>query len=139
MSDHYAKVWDYGHEFMRSNPGSTIKVVVNVNPNGTTTFQRIYIGFKAIANWWKIGCRRVIGLVGSFLKGPCKCEILTAIGRDENNHVYPIVRAIVDIENKANWKLWQLEISILQQTVHSIKVKLSFTKILAVLESDWVF
>ena len=99
LSDHYVKVWDYGHELMRSNPGSTIQIFVTVNPDNTITFHRVYTCFKAIKEGWKVGCRRVIGLDGSFLKGQCKGELLTAIGRDANNHVYPIAWAVVEIEN----------------------------------------
>lgn len=109
LSDHYVKVWDYGHELMRSNPGSTIQIFVTVNPDNTTTFHRMYTCFKAIKEGWKVGCRRVIGLDGSFLKGQCKGELLTAIGRDANNHVYPIAWAVVEIENKPNWQ-WFLEL-----------------------------
>nr|KAJ0185776.1 hypothetical protein LSAT_V11C900500200 [Lactuca sativa] len=46
---------------------------------------------------------RVIGLDGSFLKGQVKGEILTAIGGDADNHVYPIACAVVNVENKDNW------------------------------------
>ncbi|XP_023754736.2 uncharacterized protein LOC111903179 [Lactuca sativa] len=49
------------------------------------------------------GYRRVIGLDGSFLKGQVKGEILTAIGGDADNHVYPIACAVVNVENKDNW------------------------------------
>nr|KAJ0213360.1 hypothetical protein LSAT_V11C400179270 [Lactuca sativa] len=96
LSDHYAKGWDYGHELMRSNPGSTIQIVVIVNPDNTTTFHRMYTCSKAIKEGWKVGCRRVIGLDGSFLKGQCKGELLTTI-------------AVVEIENKPNWQ-WFLEL-----------------------------
>ncbi|CAI9296460.1 unnamed protein product [Lactuca saligna] len=68
----------------------------------------MYLCFKAIKEGWKIGCCRVIGLDGSFLKWTYKGELLTAIGRDANNQVYPIAWAVVVIENKANWK-WFLE------------------------------
>ncbi|CAI9268098.1 unnamed protein product [Lactuca saligna] len=30
LTDHYAKVWDYGHELMRSNPGSIIQISITV-------------------------------------------------------------------------------------------------------------
>ncbi|CAI9281989.1 unnamed protein product [Lactuca saligna] len=89
LTEHYARVWDYCHELLRSNPGSTIQVGVTVNPDQTTYFHRMYLCFKAIKEGWKIGCHMVIGLDGSFLKGTCKGELLTTIGRDSNNQVYP--------------------------------------------------
>ncbi|CAI9267739.1 unnamed protein product [Lactuca saligna] len=76
LEEHYAKIWDYANEILRSNPGR---------------------------------CRRVIGLDGCFLKGQIKGEILTAIGRDANNHVYPIAWAVVNVENKENWT-WFLQL-----------------------------
>ncbi|CAI9289777.1 unnamed protein product [Lactuca saligna] len=109
LTEHYARVWDYCHELLRSNPGSTVHVGVTINSDHTTYFHRMYLCFKAIKEGWKIGCHRVIGLDGSFLKGTRKGELLTAIGRDGNNQVYPIAWAVVDIEKKANWK-WFLEL-----------------------------
>nr|KAJ0198910.1 hypothetical protein LSAT_V11C600331390 [Lactuca sativa] len=90
LTEHYARVWDYCHELLRSN---------NILSQDVFVFKE----------GWKIGCRRVIGLDGSFLKGTCKGELLTTIGRDANNQVYPIAWAVVNIENKANWK-WFLEL-----------------------------
>ncbi|CAI9273425.1 unnamed protein product [Lactuca saligna] len=43
------------------------------------------------------------------MQGQCKGELLTAIGRDANNQVYPIAWAVVDVENKNNWK-WFLDL-----------------------------
>jgi hypothetical protein len=103
LKDHYARIWDYSHELLRSNPGSTCQVTVTSNPDGNNYFHRIYICFKAVSDCWKKGCRRVIGLDGCFLKGRVKGELLTAIGRDANNQVFPIAWAVVDVENKPNW------------------------------------
>lgn len=109
LTEHYARIWDYAHEMLRSNPGSTCKVGVISNPDGVNYFQRFYICFKALSDCWKKGCRKVIGLDGCFLKGEVKGELLTAIGRDANNQVFPIAWAVVDVENKSNWT-WFLEL-----------------------------
>ncbi|GKC87733.1 pentatricopeptide repeat-containing protein [Tanacetum coccineum] len=58
---------------------------------------------------WKKGCRRVIALDGCFLKNPNVGEILTAIGRDGNNHIFPVAWDVVNVENKDNWS-WFLEL-----------------------------
>ena len=109
LSEHYSKIWDYSNELLRSNPGSTCKVGVITNPDGKNYFQRFYICFEALSTGWKKACRKVIGLDGCFLKGEVKGELLTAIGRDANNQVYPIAWAVVDVESKPNWT-WFLEL-----------------------------
>ncbi|CAI9267967.1 unnamed protein product [Lactuca saligna] len=79
LGDHYARVWDYGGEFLRFNPDTTIKICVEDNNDGATIFKRMYICFKSIKEGWKMGCRRVVGIDGSFLKGQCKGQLLTTI------------------------------------------------------------
>ncbi|MBA0754030.1 hypothetical protein Gogos_021314 [Gossypium gossypioides] len=46
----------------------------------------------------KAGCRLLIGLDGCFLKGSFKSEFLTAVGRDENNQIFPIAWVVVEVE-----------------------------------------
>ncbi|KAL4560719.1 hypothetical protein LXL04_032873 [Taraxacum kok-saghyz] len=70
---------------------------------------RFYVCFKNFKDGWIRGCRRVIGLDGCFLKGRVNGELLTAIGRDADNHVYPIAWAVVDVENIDNWN-WFLDL-----------------------------
>ena len=89
-SDHYARILDYAAEIQRSNPGSTVQVGVNLNPNGKHYFHRFYLCFHALKTGWIVGCRRVIGLDGCFLKAQVKGQLLTTIGKDANNQVYPI-------------------------------------------------
>ncbi|XP_023734539.1 uncharacterized protein LOC111882401 [Lactuca sativa] len=102
LEDHYAKIWDYAAAIRLSNPGTTCLVGVESNL-GFNYFKRFYVGFKAFRDGWSRGCRRVIGLDGSFFKGQVKGEILTAIGRDADNYVYPIAWAFVNVENKDKW------------------------------------
>ena len=48
------------------------------------------------------GCIKIIGFDGCFLKGASCGELLTAIGRDGNNQIYPIAWAVVEVENTEN-------------------------------------
>ncbi|XP_023753030.1 uncharacterized protein LOC111901412 [Lactuca sativa] len=109
IDDIRQRIWDYAHELLRSNPGSTCQIGVTTNPDGKNYFHWFYICFKALSDRWKKGCRKAIGLDGCFLKGQVKGELLIAIGRDANNQVYPIAWAVVDVENKSNWT-WFLEL-----------------------------
>nr|KAJ0204703.1 hypothetical protein LSAT_V11C500278220 [Lactuca sativa] len=102
LSEHYARIWEYGGEIIRSNPGSTTKVGVDIKEDGSSVFKRFYVCFKAIKDGWIRGCSRVIGLDGCFLKGQFKGKLLTTIGRDGNNQVYPIAWVVIDVENKDN-------------------------------------
>nr|GEZ87938.1 multidrug resistance-associated protein 5 [Tanacetum cinerariifolium] len=58
------------------------------------TFDRFYVCFAGLADGWKAGCRKIIALDGCFLKSPNQGEILTAIGRDGNNHIYPVACSV---------------------------------------------
>lgn len=104
LREHYGKIWDYGNEILRSNPGSHVEIYVEPTNNSTVLFDRFYISFKGVVNGWLDGCRKVIGIDGCFLKGLCKGELLSAVGRDANNHIYPIAWAVVNVENKHTWK-----------------------------------
>ncbi|GJR32813.1 multidrug resistance-associated protein 5 [Tanacetum coccineum] len=99
----------YGKAILGSNLGSTIKLGVTVNPDGKTYFDRFYVCFAGLRDGWKAGCRKIIALDGCFLKIPNQGEILTAIGRDGNNHIYPVAWEVVNVKNKDNWT-WFLEL-----------------------------
>ncbi|GJS19595.1 hypothetical protein Tco_0448227 [Tanacetum coccineum] len=103
LEDHYGMLWSYAAEILNSNEGSTCKVGVDVMPDGKAYFSCFYVCFKAVKEGWLEGCRRVIGLDGCFLKTLCKGELLSAVGRDGNNQIYPIAWAVVSVENKENW------------------------------------
>ncbi|XP_021995939.1 uncharacterized protein LOC110893128 [Helianthus annuus] len=107
LKEHYAKIWDYTYEILRSNLGSSVIVGVNGMPDGSNVFSRSYICFKALKEGC-VSCRKVMDLDGTFLKGLCKGELLIATGRDANNQIYSIAWAIVKVENKDNWK-WFIE------------------------------
>ncbi|GJX59171.1 hypothetical protein Tco_0290561, partial [Tanacetum coccineum] len=56
----------------------------------TCPWRWFYVCFARLADGWKVGCRKIIALYGCFLKSPNQCKILTTIGRDGNNHIYPV-------------------------------------------------
>ncbi|GJX77662.1 hypothetical protein Tco_0324473 [Tanacetum coccineum] len=94
---------EYRQAVLDSNPGSTCHIDVDVQDNGQNRFHRLYMCFKGVKDEWLSGCRKVIGIYGCFITHVCKGELLTAIGRDANNQIYPIAWAIVDVENTNNW------------------------------------
>ena len=104
--EEYGSLWRYVEELKETYPGTT--VVLCTEPN-TNKFWRLYICFDALKKGWKEGCWPIIGVDGCFLKTCCKGELLTAIGRDGNNQMFPIAWAVVNIENKVNW-IWFLQL-----------------------------
>lgn len=103
QTTHYEKIWDYGAAIVQSNPGSTVDINVQTFPDGKQVFKRFYVCFHSLKEGWLAGCRKVIGLDGCFLKGIAVGQLLTAVGRDANNQVYPIAWGVVDVETTANW------------------------------------
>ena len=103
LIEHYGKLWEYRQAILESNPGSTCHLDVKPGDNGQICFQRLYMCFKGVKDGWIAGCRKVIGLDGCFITHTCKGQLLTAMGRDGNNQMFPIAWAVVDVENKNNW------------------------------------
>ena len=103
LIEHYGKLWEYRQAILESNPGYACHLDVMPADNGQTRFQRLYVCFKGVKDGWIAGCRKVIGLDGCFITHTCKGQLLTAMGRDANNQMFPIAWAVVDVENKNNW------------------------------------
>ena len=109
FKDQYKRLYDYAHELLKTNPGSTVKLKVKEN-EGEPIFERFYTCFKACKDSF-MSCRPIIGLDGCFLKGKYGGELLTAIGRDGNDQMLPIAYAVVEVENKEAWT-WFLDLLI---------------------------
>lgn len=105
LKQHYSRVWDFGHELLKCNPQNTIKISsTRVNEEDVNRFQIMYICYSALKKGWKSGCRLVIGLDRCFLKTVCIEQLLSAVGRDGNNQMYPIFHAVVDVESTDSWR-----------------------------------
>ncbi|KAL8463285.1 hypothetical protein ACS0TY_034073 [Phlomoides rotata] len=98
-AEQYSKLWDYVHELKRSNLNSTI--VLDNDEEGR--FRGIYVCFEAARRGFKSGCRPFIGVDGCWLKGTHGGILLTAVGVDPSNAIYPNSWAVVSRENKDTW------------------------------------
>lgn len=81
----YAKLWDYTRELQKTNPGTTVFIGCD-----NSIFQNMYVCLDACKRGFLTGCRLLIGLVGCFLKGRYRDRLLTAVGIDRNDCIFPI-------------------------------------------------
>ena len=110
LFEEYGRLWDYLNEIERSNPGSTTQLKFNrPSPKLLPIFERLYISFDCLKKGCLRGCRKIIGLDGCFLKGTIKGELLAAVGRDENNQMFPVAWSVVTWENKVTWN-WFIQL-----------------------------
>nr|GEZ52442.1 FAR1-related sequence 10 [Tanacetum cinerariifolium] len=107
----YAQLRDYCLELKNSNPNTTIKIEVEPPEDINSTerkFKRVYVCLGPLKYGFKAGKRDLLGLDGCFLSGSYPGRILTTVGVDSNNGIYPLAYAIVASKNKDSWK-WFLE------------------------------
>ncbi|KAM0055995.1 putative transposase, mutator type, MULE transposase domain-containing protein [Helianthus debilis subsp. tardiflorus] len=102
----YALLRDYRGELVRANPGTSLKIEIEREPNhnsSTRQFKRIYIYLGPLKEGFKACGRRILGLDRCFMKGPYPGQILTSVGIDSNNGIYPLAYALVESENTSTW------------------------------------
>ncbi|XP_025647251.1 uncharacterized protein [Arachis hypogaea] len=107
--EQYAELRDYILAMLTANRGATIDMDTTLMPDSLPLFKRLYICFDACKKSFIQGCRPFIGLDGTFLKGYYGGQLLTAVGQDANNQIFPIAYAVVDSETRDNWR-WFLEL-----------------------------
>ncbi|XP_031127717.1 uncharacterized protein LOC116029817 [Ipomoea triloba] len=107
--DYFNKIWCYCKEIKRTNPKTRCEVELSdLKENGKERFKRMYICWEATREGFK-HCRKIIGLDGCHLKCKTGGQLLTAVGVDGNESIFPISYAIVENENKDSWK-WFLSL-----------------------------
>ena len=103
--EQFAHLRGYAQEIMVTNPGSTAIVDTFKNKAGEDVFNGFYVCFGVLRDTWRGYCRPIIELDGTFLKRAVKGVLLTAVGHDTNNQIYPIAWAVVQSETTDSW-LW---------------------------------
>ncbi|XP_038701807.1 uncharacterized protein LOC119998527 [Tripterygium wilfordii] len=73
------------------------------NEAGPIPFKAFYICFRGCKEGMLNGCRPILGNDGCFLKGLVKGELLTTIGHDGNNQMFPLAWAMMLVEDTETW------------------------------------
>lgn len=97
--EQYNKLESYTAEIRRSNPGSSIFIHSEMDGD-VRKFKRIYICWDACKKGFLAGCRKLIGFDGCHIKGAYPGQLLSVVGIDTNNGMFPIFYTVVEIENK---------------------------------------
>ena len=103
LESHYARLRSYVGELKRSDREGSFELKMNTIGE-KAFFDGFYICFSGLKKGFLNGCRKVISLDGAFLKTMLGGCILSAIGRDGNNQMYPIAWAVCLAKNEVNWK-----------------------------------
>ncbi|GJX06077.1 FAR1-related sequence 10 [Tanacetum coccineum] len=106
VKEQYSLLRDYANEVQRCNPDTTVKIDVYGKEDlekTTRMFRRIYVCLGALKRGFKEGGRELLGLDGAFMRGKYPGQMLTAVGVDANNGIYPVAYGIVESENQYSW------------------------------------
>ncbi|KAF7152082.1 hypothetical protein RHSIM_Rhsim01G0182800 [Rhododendron simsii] len=107
--EQYGRLWDYCEELKRSNTCSTVVMDTPLDEEiGQPRFNRLYL-FCSMQEWIHTWLQKLIGVDGWHLKGLYVGQLLTVIGVDPNDAMYPIASAIVKKENK-DTLMWFFEL-----------------------------
>ncbi|XP_012839271.1 PREDICTED: uncharacterized protein LOC105959677 [Erythranthe guttata] len=98
-SSSYSHLPSYFEELVSSNPGSAYHIDVD---GESMKFKRCFFAIGACLYGFK-ACRPLLCVDGTFLKGKHRGMLLSAVGKDGDNGLFPVAFAIVSEETDSNW------------------------------------
>ena len=66
-------------------------------------FKRPYVSYGACVQIFRVACRPLIFLDGTFLNDRYKGTLLVATAYGANNRLFPLAFCVYDTENEGNW------------------------------------
>nr|GEX72930.1 hypothetical protein [Tanacetum cinerariifolium] len=102
----YIQLRDYVMELQQSNPNTTVRIGVESKADHmkpTRVFKRICVCLRAAKEGFKVCMRQFLGFNGTYMKGPFPGQLLTAVGVDPNNDIYPLAYGIVETKSRESW------------------------------------
>ncbi|KAI3467799.1 hypothetical protein Pfo_024462 [Paulownia fortunei] len=100
--EQYSLLWDYADKINRTISGSTV-IIGTCQSSSENRFDRFHLYLYAVKMGFFTGCRPFIGVDGCHLKGPYGGVLITAVGINPNNNIYPVAYVVV---NKECWDTW---------------------------------
>ena len=97
--DQFTHLRSYAQELLNSNQNSIDVIQYSISSNGHV-FERIYTCLEACKAGFAMTCMPLIGIEACFLKGDYGSQLMTTIGRDENNQIFPFVYDVLEDETE---------------------------------------
>ena len=69
----------------------------------------MYISLQPVKEGFMAGCRPILGVDAAHLRGLYPGILLTAVGMDGNNNIFPVAWTVIETENKETWT-WFLKL-----------------------------
>jgi hypothetical protein len=94
-SSQFGLLWDYGQEVRRSNPESKFFLSTNKAKDSADVVPKehlatLYWSYDACKRGFLEGCRPLICIDGCHVKTKFKGKLLTAVGLNPNDCIYPV-------------------------------------------------
>ncbi|CAN1787049.1 hypothetical protein LINPERHAP1_LOCUS17473, partial [Linum perenne] len=104
LEDEYKKLRPYVAALQRADPEGQFILEVDIHQEDKVSFKRMYVGFSSLFKGFLDGCRPILGFDGCFLKGELPGMLLSTVGKDGNNQMFPLAWAVTEGENTSAWK-----------------------------------